>query len=408
MAGGPGGPEFARFNFLFKGGIPGKHRIKLELYYAGNLVSRTGAWLNLMDIEDMYDHYTAGDTTSPVFSISPTPTLVRANQQTGLTDDFVLFVHGWRMETWERRKFAETAYKRLWWNGYRGHFGLFSWPTEYVDSELMGGALMLLDNRNFDRSEWRAWKSGTPLAAYLTTLNSGPYQGRVRLFAHSMGNIVCAEALRLLTAQGATDAVHTYVSCQGALASHTYAYDPLTSVERVLTLENPIFSFGEFVGADDGTPNVYGNFPYPGDSCYLDGISGAKKFINYYNPDDYALACWCANQSLKPDHGVGGLYYHYDTTRDFWFGGYSGGAPAPLRILNRVSDRYEIFSMAAEARCYATGAQQNVGGVFTIQLNLQAQFGFGNPASHHSAQFNSNIQSRTGFWDRLLRDLQLK
>lgn len=399
---GPNGPEYARFNFLFKGGSTGKHRLKLELYYAGNLVSRTGAWLNLMDMENMYDHYTAGDTSSPVFPISPTPTLVRANQQTGLTDDYVLYVHGWRMETWERRKFAETAYKRLWWNGYRGHFGLFSWPTEYVDTELVGGPLLLIDNRNFDRSEWRAWKSGTPLAAYLTTLNSGTYQGRVRLFAHSMGNIVCAEALRLLTAQGATDAVHTYVSCQGALASHAYAYDPSSSVERVLTLENPKFSGGEFVGADDGTPNVYGNFPYPGDPPYLDGISGAAKFINYFNPDDYALAVVCVNQSLKPDYGLGGLYYHYDTTRDFWYGGYSAGAPAPLRILDRVADRYEIFSMAAEARCYATGAQPNVGGAFSGQLNLQADYGFGSASSHHSAQFNSSIQRRAGFWRQLL------
>jgi hypothetical protein len=113
---------------------------------------------------------------------------------------------------------------------------------------------------------------------------------------------------------------------------------------------------------------------------------------------------FCANQSLKPDYELGGLYYHYDTMRDFWFGGYSAGAPAPLRILDRVADRYEIFANAAEARCYATGAQQNVGGAFLGQLNLQAAHGFGNAPSHHSAQFNSTIQRRTGFWRQLLVD----
>ena len=44
---------------------------------------------------------------------------------------YILFVHGWNMETWEKDRFAETAFKRLYWQGYQGRFGEFRWPTDY-------------------------------------------------------------------------------------------------------------------------------------------------------------------------------------------------------------------------------------------------------------------------------------
>ena len=28
-------------------------------------------------------------------------------------------------------RFAETAFKRLYWQGYQGRFGSFRWPTDY-------------------------------------------------------------------------------------------------------------------------------------------------------------------------------------------------------------------------------------------------------------------------------------
>jgi hypothetical protein len=33
------------------------------------------------------------------------------------------------METWEKDRYAETAFKRLYWQGYQGRFGSFRWPT---------------------------------------------------------------------------------------------------------------------------------------------------------------------------------------------------------------------------------------------------------------------------------------
>ena len=37
------------------------------------------------------------------------------------TNDFVLFVHGWNMQHYEKSRWTETMFKRLWWQGYMGH-----------------------------------------------------------------------------------------------------------------------------------------------------------------------------------------------------------------------------------------------------------------------------------------------
>ena len=55
------------------------------------------------------------------------------NENSHESEDYILFVHGWRMKPYEKTFFAETAYKRLWWNGYKGRFGVYHWPTEWVE-----------------------------------------------------------------------------------------------------------------------------------------------------------------------------------------------------------------------------------------------------------------------------------
>ena len=54
----------------------------------------------------------------------------------------------------------------------------------------------------------------------LNRLN-GEYPDNVDLLAHSMGNVVAGEALRL---SGTNQVVNTYIAMQAAVAS--YAYDP--------------------------------------------------------------------------------------------------------------------------------------------------------------------------------------
>ncbi|MFM8986776.1 MAG: alpha/beta hydrolase, partial [Planctomycetia bacterium] len=124
----------------------------------------------------------------------------------------VVLVHGWNMtdgtetpgsRTDSKKAFAETSFKRLYWQGFRGSFISFEWPTfSGVDS--------------YSASEYQAYRSGRALMHFLEARQAA---GPTHLLAHSMGTVVAAEALR----QWATDGrpghlVANYVAMQGAIS----------------------------------------------------------------------------------------------------------------------------------------------------------------------------------------------
>ena len=121
------------------------------------------------------------------------------------------------MERWEKDRFAETAFKRLYWQGYQGRFGAIPLAD---DSGLPFGEFspQAFDLRKFDNSEYNAWPSGVGLLNKLNDLNA-EYPGQVYLMAHSLGNVVAGEALRLA---GNNQVVNTYIAMQGAISAHAY------------------------------------------------------------------------------------------------------------------------------------------------------------------------------------------
>ena len=285
-------------------------------------------------------------------------------------NNYILFVHGWNLAPWERDAFAETAFKRLYWQGYKGHFGAFQWPT-------------LTGNTTFDQSELLAWQSAEGLRKKLDDLNSS-YAGNVYLMAHSMGNVVAGEALRL---EGPNQPVNTYIAMQAAIASH--AYDPNT----------PTRSLGIAGIYDDHTPNCYAHYWTNGASCYFNSNVGAITYVNFYNPLDYALVSatfsWEFDQDSKPDTARG--YGFIQDTGQFFKDNFNTELVFPY-------DRYEILSACDEARCHALGAQADVNGVFSQgqEVDLQATFGFGSEHKDHSGEFNSDNMNRWQFWNTLL------
>jgi hypothetical protein len=82
-----------------------------------------GVWFDLKDIKKMYQHFTVAtpdNTFMGMEVMNPSTAATEINgvsktdlDEIGLDDDYILFVHGWRMKAWERRDFAETACKRL-------------------------------------------------------------------------------------------------------------------------------------------------------------------------------------------------------------------------------------------------------------------------------------------------------
>jgi hypothetical protein len=355
----------------------------------GNTLAQAKSYISLVDIKQLYEHWTVGEDIkrTPLRVPIPAPDeLTPGNLPTqfGPPNDpntaYILFVHGWNMQTWEKNVYAECSFKRLYWQGYQGRFGLFSWPTGNKFGE---GTSAATDTFNYNNSETNAWRSGQGLLTLLTNLNSY-YGENVYLIGHSMGNVVAGEALRL--AQTNT-VVNTYISMEGAVPSH--AYDQLATLRRLNATG---------LDLDSGTPNCYSNYWTPGAPCYFNSSAGAGAFVNFFNTNDFALSFWRIDQDIKPDILAN---YRYDGT-NFLQGG---------TLLLFPTDTYEIFAHCDEARCYAIGAEPNLGGVFQtaaqVDLGL-APYNYGPQHKFHSGQFRSDNMSRGVFWDTLLRTSRLK
>jgi len=349
----------------------------------GNVLAQSTAYIQIVDIKQMYERWTVGDipTNAPVavpYLVSDnSPAGVLTFQYTRPTDTnttYILHVHGFNMETWEKDRYAETEFKRLYWQGYQGRFGSFRWPTTFTSYA-----------KTFDDSESNAWASAKGLLNLLTNLNA-EYPGHIYLTAHSHGNVVAGEALRQATQQGLGQVVNTYVAMQGAVPSHAYDTNA------------PVRSLGIL---DSGTPNRYAHYYTDSSPCYFNGAAGAGTYVNFFNTNDWALTqLWEPDQDTKPDSGYGynpvpGFFYRGDETT----------------VLTFPTNTYELFSYCDEARCYAIGMQVNVGGAFTIARQVELDippYNFGSDHIYHSGEFRSDNPRRWQFWNAVLTQMRLK
>jgi len=376
--------------FLFDAVSRGSGQLVVAVYKKDGvtkLAEGPPLYLKLQDVKEMYERYTVGEdpSSAPASTASLVADPYSYDSTIPAENNYILFVHGWNLATWEKDAFAETAFKRLYWQGYKGHFGSFRWPTGYGFSGDISG---ILDADNFDNSEFNAWSSGTGLLGLLNSLNS-TYSGHVYLIAHSMGNVVAGEALRLA---GSSQVVNTYVAMQGAIASH--AYDPTTYART-----NDLNLYG--IGYNSHAPNFYASYYTNGAPCYFNGTAGAGSYINFYNSQDYALARWEVDEDFKPD-GHAGFSYN-SSSNEFYLTGTELYFP---------NDTYVIFPYCATAFCYGLGEQGNVSGAFKVgltfqQVDLGVTFGFGNTHADHSAEFNSDNMNRAAFWDTLLNKIHI-
>jgi hypothetical protein len=402
---------------LFEGWTAGKGQLVLNIKQNGQKIGEyPPIYLELKDVKDMYQRYSVGDVVDANASVlssvdyqhwpANSPTLMPT--ASGLpfapppdeSNDYVLWVHGWNMSPFDKDSFGDTAFKRLFWQGYKGRFGTFRWPTFHFTGDVP-------PVHHFDASEHRAWASSITLLSLLNQLNSGQFDGKVRMMAHSMGNVVAGEALR--RAQNGR-VVHTYVASQAAIPAHSY------------DAAAPSMTYGSGLGPT--TPNVYGYYwqsgmtsqPHAwqeeGRPSYLhsDYMSGkAGRYFNYYNDVDWALNWprWQLDQQTKPDADYGYEYAGFGSSRGFWRDRGLGAT-----WLTFPNDRYELFAWAAEPRSYALGGQW-VAGVVTGSTGTnrdlkQPPFNFGGQHKYHSGQFRGMNMERHIWWEQLLIDCGLK
>jgi len=434
-------------------------------------------FLSGADMRRYYEHWTAGDVlTTP--SNYPNPTLASTSDhpgplsgagRQGLYDPFTqnatnsikgidrvaVHIHGYRMQPWERRAFMETAFKRLYWQGYGGRMVLFSWPTEYVPE---GIPSQLWTPLNYKRSEFQARRSGAVVlrAVLIDVTSRYGGAGETNVIAHSMGNVVACEALRL----SAVPLANTYIAMQSAEASGafdraspnstgigglSYAPDiyrhsaPRQPRSLVTAWEWQINGIADEEGRlGSPTAEIDGNVYHHGVAA---AITGSR--IGVINNQDAATGFpWMVSQFTKPSVGYfrhrpiqvglganGRIPYadRYEVSplaAIAPFNGFPLASPvlppaASWRILpwsstsvapNDAIGRNAILAFISPSRNIAMGRLGigDVNSFFTNRLNARdgALGGFGGEIRDHSGQYNYTIFRSKNLWKSILGGLQ--
>ena len=386
----------------------------------GNTLGTTTTWIQIVDIKQMYERWTVGDTPSRAPYTNTVPAVeglgklsdgsgapaTRFTPPQNTNTPYILLVHGWNDPTWAKDRFAETAFKRLYWQGYQGRFGEFRWPTTFHESTgnvvRDDAALVAI----YDPGEYQAWQSADGLLNLLKSLHA-TYGNNVYMLAHSMGNIVAGEALRKAAQQGLGQLVNTYVASQAAVPGH--CYDSTLS-------GSDLMDFGPFGFYGPTTANIYNNW-------LTTNSAAVGRRVNFYNTNDYALNSvhWQLDEKVKPDSviGIAPPYGYNGSASDnpplqngFYstYPPYIGPFETVLYLGNAasVSNRYEITAYAAEPRSLALGTL-NVGAL-AINVNLATIWppDLQNPnqpySAHfwHSAEFRGDYPQQRGYWIELL------
>ena len=330
----------------------------------------------------------------------------------------VVFVHGIDLDVPSQQGYAQTFYKRLWWEGYRGRFASFRWATTL--DEGLGFLKPFADRENtsiYNSGEYRSWKGGISLKKYVGFLRTQLGDDEIISVAgHSLGNACVGEALR----KGMK--VESYVAMEAAVPLSCYFAES----------ESPPTVLG-LVAAESNnpTPQYAHELGYHG---YLSDIGKSTSHrVSYFNPLDFWLMTgqasgkflqkpvdWVGNQlDHKPDDRYGFGQYEYNSVLgNLRRPSFSRGA----LYARWVDDPHEVMAFVSRSRTIPFGAGKPPSDFGNV--NLIRQFGFGNARSDHSGQFQRNIQLMYGdsdgspwvdkngnpdsFYSQLMRDLNIE
>ena len=391
-----------RSPFIWEGAETGEGTMELVARIHGETIGRRKVRLKLRSVFEFLDVWHHTDTDSHIESECSTiaagggrryPSDAFSNGA-GNDQPYILVVHGFNVSAQEKKDWAATVFKRLWWLGYRGRVGMFQWNC----SELGLGVVVNYDV--YDESDKKAWEAGRTLATLLTELKDTG-KCKVHVLAHSQGNVVTGSALRQLTDQK----VETYIASQAAISLSCYKASKAEDCYHDKT----------------GIKDVRSEYPGWGDSekPFLEGaLDNATKRYNYYNPKDYALVSswqfsWMDNNEHRPDiyywhdkdrvqaapAGCKPSHFYYRTlsvVRDLFFPLDASQTAEPL------ADTYEIFTMASPAWLGPLGATDTRVGNFESS-NLQ-ELGYNDKHYSHSRQFLSNFYAEKPYWSQVLEN----
>ncbi len=388
---------------------------------ANRIVSESQVKMSLKSIKEFYEWHTVGDqprgdTASDDPKVTPVPTTssFTSGQNArvmSLTDDYIMFVHGWRMTLANKRAFAATSYKRLFWSGYRGTMGAFSWPTPHTNHPVVNSS-------NFNQSEEVAWHSAAGLRSTIQSVDSR-YQGKITLLAHSMGNVVSSEALYL---SGSVKLVDTYIASNAALSAHYFnnMADPELS---------PGVDTDYWIGvlpSSPGTPMMYKSFAsVAGVSPRFSNLKSSGsvlKMLNYFKTDDYATSfLWEQNNAGRSRIAVQDLSHGFGDFEYVRGGNVDTGSPVQLVRwpgwglqavqLTEAANRYEVYAHLFASRAKSLGATNTnpegdeQWGEFDGSFNLGPNgLNLGSATNGHSRQWFSSYNVVGAFWQQVVSD----
>lgn len=376
--------------FLIEGCNAGAGDLAFIVKKDGREICKGAVRLELHRMEYFYDIYSVSAVGE---ALGVQVNAAAAHSQTAgyqpKSNEKFLFVHGWNMEGWEKKRWAETAFKRLWWQGYQGSVALFDWPTLHsFDFFSVTGDHSL---HHFDDSEFRAWLSADALLGVIDMLNADE---NLRIMAHSMGNVVMGEALRKFDPH--IPPLHTYIACKAALSSQYY--DSTVAVNHPCRHQECDLTY-------PSTPDILGHYhsatsysdPYMANNC-----THVRNMQNFYNAQDWALNLWNYNTLFKPDNGFGYFFgytgesdIYLENSSRFWRG---FDREQTLHVTGE-RERYMIFAYDVESRSLALGQAEN--GKFA-GWDLETGMGYDNQHYSHSREFRSNITAEWTFWSRVM------
>jgi hypothetical protein len=358
-------------HLLFEGCGEGKGQLCITIHdeNGAKIGEGPGVWLDLKDVRKMYqrmygkprggsvpwkkpDEY--NPYQEPVVTNAPLDSIAFEQPQGETSDTIVLVhgIHGAGVFTEEQAlngytRMGSTTFKRLWHQGFKGRFGFYKWEAHHISQ--------------FNESEYRAWKSGRGLAAFLGSLPGN----NKNIICFSQGGVVGSSAIR---DYGATPSA--MIVMQAAIPAVCYDDDP---------------ALNRFPNA---LPDTVADLGYRG---YHGGTG--TSVINFSDPTDNATGgLWGASQNLKPEPRYG-----YDPTAPagqrhtvtyFWQNG------------RFVADLHESLSMIARSKSRTIAHEPGAAGVITSSVPIDSTFGFNN---EHGAAFDRPIQKKLNeFYDEVL------
>lgn len=383
-----------------------------------------GIWMKLLDVRAMYQRARIENEPEQI----PDP-WINANPpaQTWLWDPWnwpysadpnaanitAVFVHGWRLKYMDYMNWSDTSYKRLWHQGFKGKFYSFRWPCFSGDNN---GIPYGVDEKleevstinylpifppggtTYNASEYRAWLCGPALASFVNQLSN---PDDLKLFAHSMGNVITGSAMK------AGMQLTNYAMCNSAMAAMAYDADSILKIDP--TTNNKWADIFHPLDPAHKTPDTNH------DPTIRTGYGLNNKFnltpsptvFSFGLPNDQCLGKWSLNNLyFKPNY-----QYLYED--------YSVLMPFPLAYQSTPFSSFRSVTVLPEAMGYVTKSLTRTAGsdlrtVGSINGGFQDMSNWGPNASHsgfgkaHSAQWRWNNQSTHLFWQMLVKNIELK